>query len=74
MSVLQDPVQQLLGFAGLVEQAGLTAELSEPEAELTLFVPSNEVRLLRHCLGGLGSGSRWQLLCQTGSVVSREFI
>jgi hypothetical protein len=45
MSVLQDPVQQLLGFAGLVEQAGLAAELSELEAEMTLFVPSSEVSI-----------------------------
>jgi hypothetical protein len=44
VSVLQDPVHQLLGFAGLIEQAGLTAELSTAEAEQTLFVPSNEVR------------------------------
>jgi hypothetical protein len=44
VTVLHDPVQQLLGFAGLIEQAGLTAELSSAEAEQTLFVPSNEVR------------------------------
>jgi hypothetical protein len=55
MSVLQDPVHQLLGFAGLIEQAGLTAELATAEAEQTLFVPSNEVSISSgswHAVGG----------------------
>lgn len=49
MAVLQDPAQQLLGFAGLVQQAGMAAELSEYAAALTLFVPSNEVRRQASC-------------------------
>ncbi|WIA08507.1 hypothetical protein OEZ85_007941 [Tetradesmus obliquus] len=75
MAVLQDPAQQLLGFAGLVQQAGMAAELSEDAAALTLFVPSNEA--LRSFLDRLSPAAQRALLSNASladAVVSGHMV